>query len=53
MTPEDIVRQARDEIAAEDHRVAVDRMKVVIRERSSRPLWRRLFPFKIKIERID
>lgn len=43
--------EAQAELDAEAHRAAVDAAKARIRERDARPLWKRLFPFTIKIER--
>lgn len=53
MKIEDLIAQANAEIAAEDHRKAVDAAKSKIRARRSRSLWARLFPFKITLVRID
>jgi hypothetical protein len=50
---DDLVAAAQAEIEAEDYRKAVDAQKLIIRERQGRSLWRRLFPFKITIERLD
>lgn len=47
-----IERQARQEVADEDRRAAVERTKERIRARRARPWWRLLFPFKITIRRI-
>ena len=51
MNVADIEAEARAEIEAEDRRAAIDAAKVRIREHDARPLWKRLFPFTIKIER--
>ena len=50
---DDLVAEAVAEIEAEDRRTAIDAAKAAIRERQGRSLWRRLFPFKISIERLD
>lgn len=38
---------AKSEIAAEDRRTKIDAAKQRLREWKARPLWQRLFPFKI------
>lgn len=53
MDPRQIEAEARAELASEDHRAAVDAAKQRIRERDTRPLWQRLFPFRIIIERVE
>ncbi|SFZ81615.1 hypothetical protein SAMN02983003_0595 [Devosia enhydra] len=50
---DDLVAQAQAEIDAEDHRAAVEARKATLRERQGRSLWRRLFPFKFTITRLD
>lgn len=50
---DEIVASAVAEIEAEDRRAAIDEAKARIRERQGRSLWRRLFPFKITITRVD
>lgn len=50
MNTQDIEAQARKEIAAEEHRRAVDAAKVLIRERMARPWRSRLLPFTIEIK---
>lgn len=49
----EIEAEALREIAAEEHKNAVAAAKARILERRARPWWRVLFPFRIKIERID
>lgn len=46
----DIIRQAKDEIEAEQRRAAIEEEKARIRERMARPWWHRLIPFTVKIE---
>ena len=53
MTAEEIVRAAEAEVRAEDERACIEIMKARIRAQQGRSLWRRLFPFRITIERID
>lgn len=53
MNIKDLEAEARAELDAEAHRSAVDHMKVRLRERDARPWWQRLFPYQIKIERLD
>jgi hypothetical protein len=51
-TSDDLVaieHSARDEIAWEDHRAAVDAAKLRIREWRARPWWKRWLPFTLKI----
>lgn len=48
---DDIEAEARAELEAEARRAAVDAAKQRIREHDARPLWKRLFPFTIKIVR--
>lgn len=48
MNPEDIIKQAESEIAAEDHRAAVEREKERIR--IGRKYW---FPWRLRLVRID
>jgi hypothetical protein len=52
VTVEEIEKQAASELAAEDRRIAVEAAKVRIRERRARSLWRRLFPYRIIVERV-
>lgn len=47
----EIIEQARNELDREEHRAAVDRMKQHMRDEAGRPWWRRVFPWKITIER--
>lgn len=51
MNLQDIEREAREEVAEERHREAVEAAKARIRARRGRSFWSRLFPFRIKIER--
>ena len=51
MNAAEIEAEARRELDAEARRAAVDAAKARIREHDARPLWKRLFPFTIKIER--
>jgi hypothetical protein len=44
--------RAREELNLETFRQAVDLRKQELRERSRLPWYKRLFPFRIKIERI-
>ena len=48
----DIEKQAREEIAHEDHQQAVAAAKLRIREEMGRPWWRKLFPYRIKLEKL-
>lgn len=50
---DELVAAAQAEIDAEDRRKAIDAAKATIRERQGRSLWRRLFPFKITVARLD
>lgn len=57
MTPEQariraIEERAREELNLEAFHQAVDLRKQELRERSRLPWYKRLFPFRIKIERI-
>lgn len=47
-----LIEEALAEIAAEEHRAAVEAEKARLRAKQRRSIWRRLFPFKITIERI-
>lgn len=49
--PREVFELAQKEMAAEQHRRAVEEMKQRIRERQARSWWKRLFPFTVKIER--
>lgn len=49
MNIDDVVAQAKKELADEEFRLAVDAEK--IRLKQYRPLWVRLFPWKITIKR--
>ncbi|MER8640980.1 hypothetical protein [Mesorhizobium sp. M1252] len=51
MNTEDIVRQAEAELAAEAHRDAVAEAKQRILRKRAVPLWQRLIPFTITIQR--
>lgn len=53
MNVSEIVRQATSELEQEAFRTAVEVEKTRLRELRSRPWWQRLFPFKLKLERID
>lgn len=47
-----IAKIVKEEIDKEDFREAVDREKARIIEKRGQSIWRKLFPFKIKIVRI-
>lgn len=47
---EQLRKKALAEIVEEDRRKEINRIKLEIRTR--KPIWARIFPFKIKIERI-
>lgn len=47
---ETVYEQAREEIRKEDFRNAVDAEKA--RLRTHRPLWKRLFPYRVHFERL-
>ena len=49
-TPEDILRMAKDELAYESFRTAVEAKKKELL--TKKPIWATFFPFKITIERI-
>lgn len=51
MDAKQIEEEARRELDAENHRAAVEKAKARLRERDSRTLWERIFPFKIVIVR--
>lgn len=53
MDLDEVIRQATSEIEQEAFRDAVNQAKERIKQRRDRPLWRVVFPFNIKIERID
>lgn len=46
---QEIIQQAKDELAADIRREAVDAMKIQL---ARRPWWQKVFPFKISITRI-
>jgi hypothetical protein len=48
-----IEAQARAELDAENFREAVDAAKQRLRERDTRPWWKRLFPYRITVTRTD
>lgn len=48
-----VVRAAKEELRKEAFEEAVTREVALQRKRMALPLWRRLFPYTIKIERID
>lgn len=48
----DIQIEAEAEFEAELRRQQIDAIKATLRERRMRPWWRRLFPFRITIQRI-
>jgi hypothetical protein len=47
----ELIEQAEQEIAADERRAEIDRIKAVLIERRQRPLWQRLFPYTITITR--
>ena len=47
---EEITRVAQEELAREQFRARVEEAKIRLRARKS--IWQKIFPFKIKIERI-
>jgi UTP:GlnB (protein PII) uridylyltransferase len=47
----ELIEQAEQEIAADERRAEIDRIKAVLIERRTRPLWQRLFPYTITITR--
>jgi hypothetical protein len=50
MLPQEIVKQAEEELAAEDRRRQIDEFKKSIREYEGKTLWKKflnLFPFNI------
>lgn len=47
-----IIATAEREIAEENQRLLVDKIKARIRERRALPWWRKLFPWTIKIRRL-
>ena len=47
---EEITRVAKEELAREQFRARVEEAKIRLRARKS--IWQKIFPFKIKIERI-
>lgn len=51
MNADDIVRQAEAELAHEAFRDAVAEAKLRIQRQRAMPLWQRLIPFKITIQR--
>lgn len=52
LDPKFIAAQAKQELDQEAYRAAVEARKVILRERRMRPWWKRLFPFRIRIERL-
>jgi hypothetical protein len=46
---QEIIQQAKDEMAADRRREAVESMKIRL---ARRPWWQKVFPFKISITRI-
>jgi hypothetical protein len=53
MDVEQVRLQAEQEFAAEQRREMVEREKVALYRKQGTPWWRKLFPWKIKIERYD
>jgi len=49
----DPVARAKQEVEAENLRAAVEREKARIRSRAGRSWWQRLFPYRLKFERIN
>jgi hypothetical protein len=47
----ELIAQAEAEIAADERRAEIDRIKAVLIERRKLPLWKRLFPYTITITR--
>lgn len=52
LDPKFIECQARQELDQEAYRAAVETSKARLRERRMRPWWKRLFPYRIHLERI-
>lgn len=48
----EIEAQARKELDDADFRFKVEARKVALREARNRPWWKRLFPYRIKLERL-
>lgn len=48
-----VEEEALAEIAAEDRRAAVDIIKRRIKDRAAWPWWRRLFPYRFKVEKLQ
>lgn len=52
MIESNIERAARDELATEEFRERVEARKEILRAARGRPWWKRLFPYRIKLERL-
>lgn len=47
-----IYKTAAEEVAVERFREAVEKQKMEIKEKANRRWWKKIFPYRIKIERI-
>lgn len=52
MNAQEIAAEAKREIEVEELRAAIDREKVKLRARRNRPWWVRVFPWRIKLEKL-